>query len=268
MVLADTTTAVASAASADFAPADPSPVATGVPNPPAPNLSTEDLAALNNPAWSSLTGYHARIAIGNDLVKHFPDDVATFTGIRTFEDPGVWDAIVEVFGPDAEVGVSHAAPILPEGWVYTRQHPGVQLVQTDALQARPDAEAVELGATDSADMLDLVARTQPGPFKTRTHEMGRYVGIRRDGRLIALAGERLHPDGWTEISAVCVDPEYRRQGLATRLVSDVAFHIQQRGDKALLHASAANVNAIAAYQKLGFHLRRTVTFGAVRTPAA
>jgi predicted GNAT family acetyltransferase len=115
-------------------------------------------------------------------------------------------------------------------------------------------------------MLALVERNRPGPFRTRTHEMGRYIGIRRDGRLIAMAGERLHPDGWTEISAVAVDAEHRRQGLGSRLVLDVAFHIQQRGDRALLHASAENTNAIAGYEKLGFALRRRLTFGAVRTP--
>ncbi|WP_114854070.1 GNAT family N-acetyltransferase [Brachybacterium sp. YJGR34] len=232
----------------------------------APDRDRADEAALDNPAWSSLTGHHAHLAIGDDLVRRYPEDVSPFAGVRDWEDPAVWDAILEVHGHGASVSVSHAEPTLPEGWTWEFSLPGVQLVQTDHLATRPCAEAVELGAADSAEMLALVERTQPGPFRPRTHEMGRYVGIRRQGRLIAMAGERLRPEGWTEISAVAVDPEHRRQGLASALVLDVAFHIQQRGDRALLHAAASNTAAIAGYEKLGFALRRPVTFGAVRTP--
>lgn len=224
------------------------------------------MISLDNPAWSSLSGAHRCLAEGNEHVLRYPADVSPFVGVRDWEHPEVWDAILDVFGHGAEVSVSHAEPVLPEGWTPVFSIPGVQLVQTDRLVPRPEPEAVELGAADSAEMLALVERTRPGPFHRRTHEMGRYVGIRREGRLIAMAGERLHPAGWTEISAVAVDEQHRRQGLASRLVLDVAFHVQQRGDRALLHASAGNTAAIAGYEKLGFALRRRLTFGAVRTP--
>ena len=223
-------------------------------------------AALDNPAWSSLTGHHAGLAIGNELVRRFPEDVSPFVGIKDWDHPDVWDAILEVFGHGASVGVSHADPLLPEGWAPVFSIPGVQLVQTERVRARPDEEAVELGAADVEDMLALTERSRPGPFLPRTHVLGRYVGIRRAGRLIAMAGERLHPAGWTEISAVAVDEDHRRQGLASRLVLDVAFGIQQRGDRALIHAAATNTSAITGYEKLGFALRRRLTFGAVRTP--
>lgn len=229
-------------------------------------MTLPDQAVLDNPAWSSLTGRHAHLAIGNEHVLHYPADVSPFVGVRDWSDPGVWDAILEVFGHGASVGVSHADPVLPAGWEPIFSIPGVQLVETPALRTRPDQEAVELGAADSADMLALVERTRPGPFLPRTHELGRYVGIRREGRLVAMAGERLHPEGWTEISAVAVDAAHRRQGLASRLVLDVAFHARQRGDRALLHASASNTAAIAGYEKLGFALRRRLSFGAIRTP--
>ncbi|MGP9536457.1 GNAT family N-acetyltransferase [Brachybacterium sp. AOP43-C2-M15] len=225
-----------------------------------------DASVLDSPAWSSLSGHHRHLAEGNEHVLRYPEDVSPFVGVRDWEHPDVWDAIIEVFGHDALVGVSHADPLLPSGWTPEFSIPGVQMVQSEKLEARPDEEAVELGAADSAAMIALVERTRPGPFRARTHEMGRYVGIRREGELIAMAGERLHPEGWTEISAVAVDERHRRQGLASRLLLDVAFHIQQRGDRALLHASAANTSAIAGYEKLGFVLRRRLTFGAVRTP--
>ncbi len=231
---------------------------------PAPHA---DATVLDNPAWSALTGAHAHFAIGNDLVRRYPDDVAPFVAVRTWSDPDVWDALRELVGPGALVGLSSAELPFPARWEDLGGGAGVQLVETEALATRPDPEAVALGTDDVDEMLALVERNQPGPFRPRTHELGRYVGIRRDGRLVAMAGERLHPDGWTEISAVSTDAAHRRQGLASRLVLDVAFHIQQRGDRALLHAAATNVNAIAAYERLGFALRRRTTFALGRTPA-
>ncbi len=220
----------------------------------------------DNAAWHSLTGAHAHLAIGDDLVRRYPEDVAGFVGVRTWDDPAVWDSLARVVGSGAEFSISSADPELPPGWERTFAGAGVQLVETDRLRPRPDDEVVELGAADAPEMLALVARNQPGPFRARTHELGRYIGIRREGRLIAMAGERLRPGEWTEISAVATDVEFRRQGLASRLVLDVAFHIQQRGGRALLHAAAVNVNAIAAYEKLGFELRRRTSFTGVRIP--
>lgn len=232
------------------------------------DFSAPEYAVLDNPAWHALNGRHARFAIGNDLVRQYPQDVSPFVGVRSWQEPGIWDAIIEVLGPGAIVSVSNADPELPEGWQELHRGNGVQLVETDQLQPQPDDEAIELGADDVPDILALIERSRPGPFLPRTIELGRYIGIRREGRLIALAGERLQPDGWTEISAVSVDEDYRRQGIASRLVLDVAYHIQQRGDRALLHAAGDNTGAILAYEKLGFTLRRRSAFLAVQAPAA
>lgn len=230
------------------------------------HLTAHDVSVLDNAAWSSLTGAHAAFASGNDLVLRYPEDVSPFFAVRDWGDPGVWDALVEVVGPGAEIRVPVAAPEPPATWEQVGEGGGVQLVETPALVTRPDDEAVELGADDIDEILAIVARNEPGPFRPRTIELGRYIGIRRDGRLIAMAGERLHPDGWTEISAVSVDVDHRRQGIASRLVLDVAHHIRARGDRALLHAAAANTGAIAAYEKLGFALRRRNASKAYRIP--
>ncbi|ANJ27312.1 GNAT family N-acetyltransferase [Agromyces aureus] len=226
-----------------------------------------DATVLDNAPWFSLAGPHASFAIGNDLVRRYPEDVAPFVAVRTWEDPDVWDTLIDLVGHGAVIGLSGFEGELPPGWEVVGRGAGVQLVETDALTTRPDEEAVLLGADDVTEMLAIVSRNQPGPFLPRTHELGRYVGIRRDGRLVAMAGERLHPEGWTEISAVSTDEAHRRQGLASRLVLDVAFHIQQRGDRALMHAEASNHGAIAAYERLGFALRRHSVFSAVRSPA-
>ena len=142
---------------------------------------------------------------------------------------------------------------------------GVQLVGA-ALRAEPCPGAVRLGPGDVPEILDLIARTEPGPFLPRTVELGTYLGIRQDGRLVAMAGERLRPPGWTEISAVCTAPEQRGQGLATRLVRAVAAVIRERGDTPFLHAAASNTVAVRLYESLGFTLRRRPSFALLRTP--
>ena len=114
--------------------------------------------------------------------------------------------------------------------------------------------------------MDLVARTEPGPFRPRTYELGTYLGLHRDGRLVAMAGERLHPAGWTEISAVCTEPEYRGRGFAARLVGAVAAGIRARGETPFLHAAADNTGALRLYENLGFRTRMKVSFFGARIP--
>jgi predicted GNAT family acetyltransferase len=104
-------------------------------------------------------------------------------------------------------------------------------------------------------MLALAALTRPGPYARNTWRMGRYVGIRINGRLAAMAGERLRFPGYTEVSGVCTHPDFRGRGLAQRLSRHVAAHIAARGDTAFMHAWRDNTPAITLYQKLGFKLR-------------
>ena len=225
-----------------------------------------DTDVLDSPAWSALTGKHARFAEGDEFAKRYSDEVSPFVGVVSWDEPRIWASLIDLFGYAADVSLSHFAGELPEGWTETRRGDGVQLIASDRVAGRPFDEAVELGDDDVEEMLAIVARNQPGPFRPRTHQLGRYVGVRREGRLVAMAGERLHPHGFTEISAVSVDEDVRRQGLASALTLDVAYAIRQRGDVPFLHASAANTGALAAYERLGFRLRRTVTFLQARTP--
>lgn len=225
-----------------------------------------EYAVLDNAAWSSLSGPHARFAEGDGLVRRYPTDVAPFVAVRTWDDTRVWNSLIDLVGHGSEIGLSGDVPELPDGWEQLWSGEGVQLIETEALRPVREPEAVVLGEADVPEMLALVARNQPGPFLPRTFELGRYIGFRREGRLVAMAGERLHPEGWTEISAVSTDDAHRRQGLASRLVLDLAFHIQQRGDRVLMHAAATNVGAITAYERLGFVVRENITFVGVRVP--
>ncbi len=123
-----------------------------------------------------------------------------------------------------------------------------------------------LGDADVEDMLDLVRLARPGPFLPRTIEFGGYLGIRRDGALVAMTGERLRPSGWVEISAVATHPEHRGQGLAGVLVRRVVAGVHSRGERPFLHAAADNIEAIRLYRELGFSVRRETRFVIARAP--
>ncbi|GAA4662404.1 GNAT family N-acetyltransferase [Gordonia humi] len=221
---------------------------------------------LDNPAYASLHGAHAHLAerVGNAV--RYPADVSPFTALPDDTSARDWADLAELIGPGGRVSLSSAVVLRPPaGWSAEFSGEGVQLVGDDV---RPgvDERAVPLGSDDVPAMLDLVARTAPGPFETRTVDLGDYYGIIEDGRLVAMAGERLRPPGWTEISAVCTDPRVRGRGLATALVLTVAAGIRARGETPFLHAAADNTNAIRLYESLGFRRRRRVLFTSLIAP--
>jgi ribosomal protein S18 acetylase RimI-like enzyme len=220
---------------------------------------------LDNPARASLLGPHARLAVSHGLAVRYRPDVSVFVTLPDEPDDGAWRDVADLLGPGAVVPIAGLATPPPEGWEIVSDGAGVQLVD-DGVAAGPDAEAIRLGDADVPEMLALVERTKPGPFRPRTVEMGTYLGIRHGGRLVAMAGERLHPPGFTEISAVCTDVGHRGRGLATRLVLTLVAGIRERGETPFLHAAASNVNAIRLYESLGFRLRRRIRFLRVRVP--
>lgn len=210
---------------------------------------------LDDPVRTSLYGTHSRFRIGNgDIVRYHPD-VARFIGTPRTLSESHFAELAGHASPGSPLTLRGIEGPLPPTWTVTEQITLVQYEGTE-LDTTPDPDALVLGPDDVDDILDLVARTRPGPFERRTIEMGTYLGFRSpDGRLIALAGERLHPPGWTEISAVCTDPAYRGHGLATRLIRAVGHEIRSRGERPFLHTSAANTGPRALYESLGFRLR-------------
>ncbi|MCZ4079119.1 GNAT family N-acetyltransferase [Rhodococcus sp. H36-A4] len=227
---------------------------------------TQSVHPLDDPVVASLRGKHRRFARTLGRVSRFDPEVAPFLGHPLPMEEQDWKDIRTLFGPHAVVSLRGTGHTLPDGWELIDKFGIVQL-DGSGLETRPLPGAVRLGVGDVADMEDLIARTQPGPFLPRTYELGTYLGIREDGALVAMAGERMHPPGWTEISAVCTDPAYRGRGLATQLVRAVGHGIRERGETPFLHASAANVGAIRLYLSIGFVLREESLLTLARTPA-
>ena len=215
---------------------------------------------LDRPVWASLVTHHAGIALGDDLARRFPDDVNLFASARDDSEEALC-ALARMIGPGRPVYVLQAPPIVvPPGCSVTKHGLGVQMIATRSLAdeaAREDAvgDIHPLGDDDAAEMLALAQLTQPGPFLARTHTMGGFLGIRIDGRLAAMAGERMRFPGHTEVSGVCTHPDFRGRSLARRLSAVVAARIEARGESPFLHAWADNRAAIALYESLGFVLR-------------
>ncbi|WP_327654521.1 GNAT family N-acetyltransferase [Streptomyces sp. NBC_00483] len=220
---------------------------------------------LDHPAYAALTGPHAHFAERSGRALRYPTAVTPWTALPPDPGPSDWADLAAFAAPDGTLPLLGTDIELPDGWETTVDFAGVRMVG-DAVDATPDPEAVLLTVDDVPEMLDLVARTQPGPFTPRTIELGTYLGIRQGGAIVAMAGERLHLPGYTEVSAVCTDPDHRGKGLAGRLVKAVAAVVKERGETPFLHTGADNTSAIRLYESLGFHLRNTTHFRTVRAP--
>lgn len=221
---------------------------------------------LDNAVWAALNGPQAPLAQVCGLARKFDSEVSPFGAISNQNDPQCWHDLAHLIGAGNTIVLTGKKVDVPDDWEVLSGGTGKQMIG-DAVLGQVDEEAVVLGLDDVPEMLDLISRTQPGPFLHRTVELGGYLGFRIDGALVAMAGRRINPPGWTEISAVCTDPAFQGKGLGGKLVNAVAAGIRADGNVPFLHVSETNENAIRLYEKLGFRTRIRGTFKVVRAPA-
>jgi ribosomal protein S18 acetylase RimI-like enzyme len=213
-------------------------------------MGRTDETLLDNPAYASLCGAHAHLADVCGRARRYPADVSPFLGMPSPPSRQDWRDAAQLVAPDTYVAVPHSGAELPDPWRAVAVFDLVQMIG-ERVSGLDCVEAIPLGAADVPEMMELVARTDPGPFLARTIELGDYLGIRCDGALVAMAGERFRLDGWTEISAVCTSAEHRGQGLASQLVGALIARIQLRSQRVFLHVLSTNTGAIRLYEELG-----------------
>jgi ribosomal protein S18 acetylase RimI-like enzyme len=225
-------------------------------------MSSTEEAALDNPAYASLCGAHAWLAQVQGRARRYLPDVAPFLALPSPPLAQDWRDAADLVEPGTVVAGRYGSSELPDGWRAIQAFDLVQMIE-DQVTGADCAEAIPLNANDVPEMLELVAQTEPGPFLARTIELGDYLGIRREGALVAMAGERFHLEGWTEISAVCTNPDHRGQGLASQLMGALIAGIQRRSERVFLHVLSTNTAAIRLYEELGFRVRQTATLTVV-----
>jgi ribosomal protein S18 acetylase RimI-like enzyme len=224
---------------------------------------------LDNAVWHALTGPQATLAERAARAARYQPDVSVFGGVDDDATPEAWDELRGLVGPGGGVVVTRGDLEIPDEWSVFRNLPCRQMwLLGDLAPDREDAVApsVTLGASDVPEMLELVGRTKPGPFVERTVELGTYVGIREGGALVAMAGERMHPPGFTEISAVCTDASQRGRGLASQLIRVIVAGIRARGEIPYLNLTMENEAAYRLYDTLGFETRAFADVVGIRAP--
>ncbi|MGH3622367.1 MAG: GNAT family N-acetyltransferase [Sciscionella sp.] len=215
---------------------------------------------LDNPIWNALTTRQEHFADGDTMARKFPAEVTTLAGFADSA-PESFSSLARVMTPGEVVGLFLMRPApLPESLSLIRELALVQMWQENASVSSAKENSAksniqEMRAKDVPEMVALAKLTEPGPFGTRTCELGCYLGVRENGQLAAMAGERLKLPGYTEISAVCTHPEHTGHGYATRLVAEIAEGIRARGERPFLHVREDNTRAADIYRRLGFAQR-------------
>ena len=220
---------------------------------------------LDSPVWASLTTHHAHLSEGNELARRFVPDVNLFAA-AVDDTPAALAALAALVRPRETIFLVQVPEVVvPPGFEVVKMAKCVQMVAARRVPTEDTREDIRLlTEEDAPEMLALATLTEPGPFVARTHVMGTFHGIRINGRLAAMAGERMRFPGYTEVSGVCTHPDFRGRGLARCLSAAATAHIEARGEQAFLHSWTSNHAAISLYEGLGFELRTEVNVAVLK----
>jgi ribosomal protein S18 acetylase RimI-like enzyme len=228
------------------------------------NRAAMDVSELDNPAWAALSGRHAHLASGDGAVKRYPGEVSPFAAVADDADlPALTDWLAP--GDNAVIWATGEREA-PDGLDLVVRFPCLQMVAFEPTPADVAGDAEIMTAADAPAMQALAQLTKPGPFGLRTIEMGGYIGVRDGQTIVAMAGERMKPDRFTEVSAICVHPDHQGKGHARRLTSIMMNRVVADGRVPFLNVLPDNRPAIALYESLGFKPRRLMQVHLLRKP--
>ena len=223
---------------------------------------------LDHVIWEALTTRHKALSEGDELARRYPVRIGPLAATLDMT-PASFQSLERLVAPGDRVALFTLDEVPPSAAAtfdinaMGGLHQMIKMAEAAPTGATP---IVPLDASDVADMLALVELTHPGPFNVGTHELGGFIGVRSDGQLVAMAGQRMRIDGFTEVSAVCVHPDYRGRGYAADLVLAVSQAISDRGETPFLHVFSENPSAIALYTKVGFSVRQTLRLTVLERP--
>jgi ribosomal protein S18 acetylase RimI-like enzyme len=220
------------------------------------------LALLDNVVWHSLSGPQAGLAAGNERVRRYAPGYSPLIGAV---DPAAPDlnALGAFCRPGEQFYLSGWSGSPPRPWRLDVDTFMEQYVWDAPAPPDPDLPLERLGSAHVAQAMALVELTHPGPFAERTLELGEFYGLFDAGRLIAMAGERMHAGALREVSAVCTHPAFQGRGLARRLMEKVIRGQVARGQTPFLHVMSANATARALYERMGFRHHQTLSVRAI-----
>lgn len=221
---------------------------------------------LDHPIWAALATRQAHFALRSGPARRFPPDMAPFLAFDP-DSPADPSAIDGLVAPGEKVYLVGPDPSPPPGLEVEGLFAVTQMVYARDPGGADDGEDyVVLGPDDVPDMLALTAIAYPAYFRARTIAMGTYLGVRHEGKLVAMAGQRLFPEGYRELSGICTHPDHRGRGHARRLVAVLVARILGEGLVPFLHVDADNAVARSAYERMGFASRRDLAMIRVRRP--
>jgi predicted GNAT family acetyltransferase len=211
---------------------------------------------LDHPVWNALSTRQQALAEGDALARRYPPSIAPFAAMADMSAQSFAALSALMSGSDIAVLFTPDPVTAPAGFKILLAETAEQMIGTPAQSPPGGVEIVTLGGHDVAAMMALTELTKPGPFSLRTHELGTFLGIRIDGQLVAMAGERMKPAEYTEITAVCVHPSHRGRGYGQMLLAAISRQITARGEIPFLHVFSNNESAIALYRRQGMEIRR------------
>ncbi|MBT5775084.1 MAG: GNAT family N-acetyltransferase [Dehalococcoidia bacterium] len=221
---------------------------------------------LDNPFWTALTA-QPQFATGDQHARRYRPDVDTIAALPDEPDARSWAALATLVEEPQGINLLRLSYDIPEDWTVHGRRDIVQMV-CESAPAHPEGFIFEeLTPDDRPEMLKLVEATRPGPYAINTPDLGDYIGIRENGRILAMAGARIRTPGFTEVSAVCTDPTAQGRGLGAAISAELTARIFDRGEQAFLHAAAANPGPQRIYQRLGYRVVRTLEHAVLSPPA-
>jgi GNAT superfamily N-acetyltransferase len=218
---------------------------------------------LDDPIWNSLVTDHSRFSIGGELAKRYPAEIGPFVGVREMTREA-FDELERLLKPGERLYLVGREEPFPTDLKVGHHEPITQMIAEQRVPiVEIGQEVTVLTEADISDMLELIELTFPGYFRAETRKLGTYIGIRDNGKLVAMAGERMSMTGFREVSAVCTHPDYRGRGYANHLMAVLMKQMFDEGIRPFLHVDIDNAKAKRVYERLGFKERRDMPLKAV-----